>query len=656
MKKNFLLLLILAGLAQAQFMKTNGKIAFVSNRDGDLEIYVMNYDGSGVTQLTNNTASDESPAWSPDGSKIAFHTNRDGDSEIYVMNADGSNASNITNSSASGEFAPTWSPDGSTIAFATNRSNPGGNALDIYKVSADGTGPQTPLAATSSQEANPAWAPDNSKILYNHHTSAGDQELYTMNLDGTGQAFLPPSIQPLQRQIPNWSPNAQQVIYQGDYPGVGIQIYTSNANGTGGATALTSAPGNNTYPAFAPEGNYIVFTSDRDGNGEIYVMNADGSGHVRLTNNSAADFDPDWQAFPLKAYVLLANQVTLKRTKQATPGGDIHSNGALTVEKGDPSTYNSNLTAVGKITINKQNTINGNVKSQSSISNSGTINGTTTVEPVGVEPLPSLSFSAGGVNNTVPSGGVLALAPGSYGIVTMSNNGTLKLASGEYFMNELRYSGSIAGGVIEIDLTSGDPATINVVSNLQLGKEVEIRLLPNGESDSKLVSFFTLQSALVNVGKEAYFLGGLHAPNAKVTLVKNSQLRGAICANEILVERDCLFLPHDSPGSLPGPGNLPKILAAASDQLSALGFELAQNYPNPFNPSTTIRFSLPAASSITLKVYNLAGQEVATLLDEPREAGMHTVQWNASGLPSGVYFYRLQAGEFEETRKLLLMR
>ncbi len=83
---------------------------------------------------------------------------------------------------------------------------------------------------------------------------------------------------------------------------------------------------------------------------------------------------------------------------------------------------------------------------------------------------------------------------------------------------------------------------------------------------------------------------------------------------------------------------------------------LEQNYPNPFNPSTNIRFSLPRASLITLIVFNLAGQEVATLLNEPREAGVHSLNWNARGLPSGIYFYRLQAGEFKETRKLLLLR
>ncbi len=86
------------------------------------------------------------------------------------------------------------------------------------------------------------------------------------------------------------------------------------------------------------------------------------------------------------------------------------------------------------------------------------------------------------------------------------------------------------------------------------------------------------------------------------------------------------------------------------------GFSLSQNYPNPFNPTTEIRFSLAAASPVTLEVYNTLGQLVETLVDDDLEAGEHTFQWNTPGLASGVYYYRLQVDEFAETRKMLLMK
>jgi hypothetical protein len=85
-------------------------------------------------------------------------------------------------------------------------------------------------------------------------------------------------------------------------------------------------------------------------------------------------------------------------------------------------------------------------------------------------------------------------------------------------------------------------------------------------------------------------------------------------------------------------------------------YALSQNYPNPFNPSTTIGYALPRRSKVTLAIFNTLGQLVATLINREIEAGHHEVQFDAPGLASGVYFYRLQAGGYTQTRKLLLVR
>jgi hypothetical protein len=85
-------------------------------------------------------------------------------------------------------------------------------------------------------------------------------------------------------------------------------------------------------------------------------------------------------------------------------------------------------------------------------------------------------------------------------------------------------------------------------------------------------------------------------------------------------------------------------------------FALGQNYPNPFNPSTTIRYGLPHKSAVQLTVFNTLGQQVAVLQNGEEEAGYHELKFDGTGLSSGVYFYRIQAGEFVETRRLVLLK
>jgi hypothetical protein len=89
---------------------------------------------------------------------------------------------------------------------------------------------------------------------------------------------------------------------------------------------------------------------------------------------------------------------------------------------------------------------------------------------------------------------------------------------------------------------------------------------------------------------------------------------------------------------------------------SPKSFRLSQNYPNPFNPTTTIRFDLPKSSFVTLKIFDILGREIITLVNEKRPTGEYAVEWNENGFPNGIYLYRLKAGDYIETRKLVLQK
>src|SRR2546426_250239 len=360
---------------------SNGKIAFVSDRDGNNEIYTMNVDGTGVARLTVNVASDVSPTWSPDGSKIAFVSNRDGNNEIYTMNADGTGVTRLT-TSTSDDSSPAWSPDGSKIAFQTNRdsfSNP-----EIYVMNVDGSG-QTRLTVNTFSDLTPAWSPDGSKIAFSTNRD-GNYEIYTMNADGTGATRL--TSNPALDANPTWSHDGTKIAYVRG--GVGSeQIYVMDedfchdAVGTA-PTSLSKTASRDLGPAWSPDGTRILFASSRDGNFELYAINPDGTGVTRLTSNTVSDTEPNWQPIsvtPLPGISI--NDVTLAE------GGSGTKNFDFTVTRSGDTSITSSVnfaTADGTATIaNSDYVANSGTPSFAAGETTKTItivvNGDTTVEP-----------------------------------------------------------------------------------------------------------------------------------------------------------------------------------------------------------------------------------------------------------------------------------
>ena len=272
----------------------HGRIAFSADRDGNSEIYVMNADGSGPTNLTHNPADDTYPSCSPDGNKIAFVAIRDGNDEIYVMNADGSGPTNVTHH-AGVDVYPSWSPDGRRIAFSSGRD---GNR-EIYVMNADGSG-QARLTNNAASDSSPAWFPDGRRIAFSS-TRDGNAEVYVMKADGSGQANLTHNA--ADDGYPSWSPDGKRIALISDRVGDN-EVYAMSADGSG-QTNLTHNAADEQFPSWSPDGRQIVFDSNREGDYEVYGMNADGSEQTNLTANGASDFHPSWSPGPSVARTLI---------------------------------------------------------------------------------------------------------------------------------------------------------------------------------------------------------------------------------------------------------------------------------------------------------------------------------------------------------------
>jgi len=270
----------------------NGKIVFVSDRDGNAEIYSCNPDGSNISRLTNNAAADDEPAWSPDGSQIAFVSDRTGHPEIYIMNADGSNVVRKTFSD-SYSLNPSWSPDGARIAYSS-LSNGG---LNIWVVGAM-SGSPSELFKRRGRNSNPSWSPDGQKLALVSDWYAYDfvLDIFTINSDGTNVTALTGDIfDRFDYQSPSWSPSGAkiavmiiQTIGANQY---NTQIGVMNPNGSG-ITAIISGGVRETKISWSPDGSSIAYTSQLGSRKDISWVSPDGSASGTIVTNG---WNADWQ-------------------------------------------------------------------------------------------------------------------------------------------------------------------------------------------------------------------------------------------------------------------------------------------------------------------------------------------------------------------------
>jgi Tol biopolymer transport system component len=273
------------------------RIAFVSDRDGDPDIYLMDVDGSNVVQLTHdqhlvitsfialtNNLVDAWPTWSPNSSHIAFASSRDNwhmsytDFNIYAIQVDSSKLDKLTEDGEWGSW-PAWSPDGNRIAFMSV-SDP-----IIFVMDIDGLN-LVQLTDDSGGGGLPSWSPDGSHIAFMSERE-GDADIYAMDAQGVSEIQL--TYDPAADLFPAWSPDGNRIAFASDRGG-DSDIYVMDADGSN-VVRLTHDPEYDSAPAWAPDGDRIAFHSYREGDADIFVMNADGSNVVQLTLDQPVSYD-----------------------------------------------------------------------------------------------------------------------------------------------------------------------------------------------------------------------------------------------------------------------------------------------------------------------------------------------------------------------------
>jgi Tol biopolymer transport system component len=276
---------------QGTIPRENGKIAYTSQGEySNRQIYVINPDGSGRTNISNNPAFyDQEPDWSPDGTKIAFESFHDpNDIEISVMNSDGSGRTSLTNNPGYDRL-PSWSPDGEKIAFLSLRD--GGN-YEIYVMNAADGSDVTRLTNNAYvADSAVSWSPDGEKIAFTSYRD-GNAEIYVMNAaDGSEQTRL--TNHPEADLQPDWSPDGEKIAFLSLRDSGNYEIYVMNAADGSDVTSLTNNLYYSTDPSWSPDGTKIAFNGyGRLGSG-IYIMNSDGSEQTYL-RSPYTDFYPDW--------------------------------------------------------------------------------------------------------------------------------------------------------------------------------------------------------------------------------------------------------------------------------------------------------------------------------------------------------------------------
>jgi TolB protein len=267
------------------------QIAFVGNATGKKEIYLADFDGTNIRQMTRDHHLNLAPTWSPNGKKISYVGYKRGNPDLYTMDLVTKVGEPISMRPGL-NVAPTYSPKGDTLAATLSFTD----NSELYLLDARGEIVEQ-LTNGWSMSVSPSWAPDGQKLAYVSNR-AGKPQVYVLDLATKRSTRL--TFEGDYNTSPAWSPRGDRILYAG-LNGGRFNIFMINPDGTE-LRQLTGGEGNNENPCWSPDGRLILFESDRRGTRTLWVMQANGTDQRRLRLNlGGSHTEPDWSPRLTKA-------------------------------------------------------------------------------------------------------------------------------------------------------------------------------------------------------------------------------------------------------------------------------------------------------------------------------------------------------------------
>jgi len=272
-----------------EFMKIYGespifttKIVFISNRDGNDELYMMDYDGHNQIRLTFNKTRDYMPAWSTDGKTIVYTAYNNEKAALYLYNPFEGQRSLITDHGTS--FGADFSYNGEKIAFCSTEDE---SNSEIYVSDSSGKGIKR-LTYNNAIDTAPSWSPNNREIAFTSDR-LGSPQIYIMDAEGSNVRRR--SFGGNYHDAPAWAPTGDRIVYVSRVAAV-FDLYVLNLR-TDRIIKLTEGYSRNESPSWSPDGRHIIFSSNRTGTIQIYSIDYDGS-HMRRLTSQGENKLPNW--------------------------------------------------------------------------------------------------------------------------------------------------------------------------------------------------------------------------------------------------------------------------------------------------------------------------------------------------------------------------